>query len=348
MQHVQQQIEDHVPGQDRVQSRVQNRARIRPPSYSTPLPGAALYHPSGKLVLALIAVPFVATSVAGGILVAQRQPIPLWLPAAMGAWALTTPLIWWSLKTVRLSPLDIATGRPWQTWCEISWGTVASVEQRGWRIRVTSKDGMRIGFTPAVLHQGAELRATLLEQVAPRTLRGELAEEAVKITLSPRMNAPVAELPNLLRVRARGTMRLGAVLATLVALAVAGLMLTQLPPTLGFPLAGLATALATIAALLGVLAFSWLSQVVTLTDTGISARTLLSGHARRTQWADVVVMEHTPQWRAVRLTGKAHRVRFPGPGVMRRIDADAYRAFLDRYLRHRDPGVLEATRHWLW
>jgi hypothetical protein len=314
-----------------------------PASFSTPLPGATVYRPGGALAFTLALTPALGACGAAAVFLMMRSAIPLWLPGALVGWALLTPLFWLALKTVRVSPYGVASGRPWQVWREIPWGGIAQVERRGLRLRVTSRDGVRVSFNPGLLYAGAELRRYLLTRVSPELLDDALSDEARRMAMAESGPAYPGPLPSILRARPRLRSRLLCALATLAALCAVPVAALELPLTLGLPLAAAALALG----FGGMLGFAWLSQQVTLSETGISVIAFPSGRARRMQWSQVVLLEYTRHGRVIRLTGQGQeeRVRCPGPSVMRPLDAAVYRAFLKRQLR--DRPVMEARRFWL-
>jgi hypothetical protein len=315
----------------------------RPASASTPLPGAILYRPGGKIAFMLVFVPVLGACVAAGVLLETQIPVPLWLPGALLGWVLLTPLFWLALKTVRTSPYGIAAGRPWQVWREIPWGSIAKVERRGPRLRITSRDYVRISFNPWLLYAGVDLRYSILTHIAPELLDDALRDEARRVAMAESFPSYAAPLPSVMRTRPSARLRAGLALFTLVALAAVPLAVLELPTLPGMPLAAAALALA-LAAIAG---FCWLSQQVTLSDVGISVIAFPSGKARGMKWSQVVLLEFTGRARVIRLTGQGQmeRVRCPGPGIMGPLDAAVYRAFIKRHLR--DRPVMEARRFWL-
>lgn len=326
------------------------QVKIRPPSFSTPLPGATLYHPGGKLIVALVFVPFLATSVAAAYFLSQGGAIPLWLPAVLVVWGVLAPVFWRILKTLRMGPAGIAAGRPWQAWREIEWTNIARVERRGVRLHVVSSQGMRLKFTPALLHDGGELRRQLLVEVlnmAPDgALDGSLLEEAIRLTMGDEQmpdNVQRTQAPGIRRMRPRLRRRLGAALGALLALTGGGFALVALPSVIGLS----AAAVAVLVAVACVVAFCWLSQQVILSDGGFSVQKFPSGRPHGMLWSEVVVLERTEGWAAIRLTG-ATRISAPGPHVMSPLDARVYTHFLRRHLRERENSVLEARRRWLF
>ncbi|HEX6819415.1 MAG TPA: hypothetical protein VF120_13645 [Ktedonobacterales bacterium] len=322
------------------------QVKIRPPSFSTPLPGATLYHPAGKLILLLVFVPFLLTVVAARVYASQGMPITYELPAVVAAWALLAPVFWRAIQTVRVSSSAIAAGRPWQAWREIEWIDVIRVERRGLRVHIVSRQGTRIRFSPLLLHDGAELRLDVLQNVSESVVQGALADEAVRVRLTarPAPGNKRTEPPGMLRVRPRFRLRLAAGLGVLTSLALGGLALAVLPIVVGVGLA--------VCALIGAwvcsVAFCWLAQLVILSDAGITVQAFPSGKTRGTLWTDVVVLEHTGSWSALRFTSTTgERVEAPGPGVVRPLDAQVYYVYFKQRLYDREHGVLVAQRHWL-
>jgi hypothetical protein len=258
-------------------------------------------------------------------------------------WVLLMPIFWLALKTVRISPFGIAAGRPWRVWREIPWGSIAKVEQRGPRLRLTSREYVRISFNPGMLHAGDELRRLLLSQLPPEVLDDSLRDDARRIAMADSGPSYPGPLPTILRTRPRAPLRIGTALVTLGAYGTALFAAVRLTNVPGVLLAAGALTLA----FGGVLGFVWLSQQVTLSEAGISVAAFLSGRARGLQWSQVVLLEFTRRGRVIRLTGKGarERVRCPGPRLMSPLDAAVYRAFLKRHLR--DRHVMESRRFWL-
>jgi hypothetical protein len=327
---------------ERKEERVQ-QLQDRPASASTPLPGATLYRPGGKVALTLVFVPILGACAAAGVFLEMQTAIPIWLPGAMLLWVLLMPAFWLALKTVRTSPFGIAAGRPWRVWREIPWGSIAKVERHGPRLRVTSREYVRISFNPGMLHAGGELRRFLLSQLPPELLDDSLRDEARRIAMADSGPSYPGPLPSILRTRPRALLRIGAALVALGALGAAPLAAVKLTLVPGVPVAAGAVALA----FGGMLAFAWLSQQVTLSEVGISVAAFPSGRARGMQWSQVVLLEFTRHGRVIRLTGKGarERMRCPGPRIMAPLDAAVYRAFLKRHLR--DRHVMESRRFWL-
>lgn len=320
----------------------------RPASASTPLPGATLYRPGGKVALTLVLVPVLWACAAAGVFLETQTAIPLWLLGAMLLWVPFMPIFWRALKTVRISPFGIAAARPWGVWREIPWGSIAKVEQRGPRLRLTSREYVRISFNPGMLHAGDELRRYLLSQLPPELLDDSLRDDARRIAMADSGPSYPGPLPSILRTRPRVPLRIGAALVTLSAigaavLAVVRLVTLRLAIVPGVPLAAGALAIA----FGGLLGFVWLSQQVTLSEVGISVAAFPSGRARGMQWSQIVLLEFTRRGRVIRLTGRGarERVRCPGPRLMSPLDAAVYRAFLKRHLR--DRHVMESRRLWL-
>src|SRR5579884_2216468 len=279
----------------------------RPPSFSTPLPGATLYHPGGKLIVALVFAPFLATSLAAAYFFLQASAIPYWVPAVLVAWGLLAPLFWRMLQTVRLGPTGIAVGRPWQAWREIDWLAVVRIEQHGMRLHVASSQGLRLAFTPTMLHDGGQLRKEFLIAVlklAPEgALQGPLLEEARRWVLGDEgmgdepvpHGARPTEPAGIQRMRPRRRWRLCAALAAQLALAGGILALATLPTIPGVSAAGLSVVVAGVC----IVAFCWLSQRVLLSDAGLTVQAFPSGNPRGTLWSDVLVLEHTERWSAI-------------------------------------------------
>lgn len=321
--------------------------KTRPPSFSTPLPGATLFHPAGKLIFVVVFIPFMAAVAATGAFFAQGTRIPFELPAALAAWALLVPALWRGIQTVRVTEEGIASGRPWQAWREIGWTDVIRVERRGLRIHIVSSQGTRIRFTPVLLHDGADLRDKVLLNVSQSVIQGSLNKVAVRVGLTSRPVSGVmrTEPPSKVQLYPRLRLRLGALFGILISLGAGGVALVALPiiPAIALAICGL------VAACVCAVAFCWLSQQVTLSEAGISVQAFPSGRGRGTLWSDVVVVEHTGGWGALRLTSKAgERVPVPGPGVAGTLDAQVYHLYIERRLYGRERGVLVAQRHWLF
>jgi len=311
-------------------------------SLSTPLAGATVFRPGGKLALSLLFVPLAGALAALGYFVLAGKAVPLWAPALVFAWLLLLPFIWLTMKAVRAGESGLAVGRPWQQWTEISWGAISRAEKHGWRLRVIARDGAHLSFIPGLLHGGEELRTLLLARVDPQSLDVALREEAASRALAAPDLPPDVALPSVLRVGPRGEWRAIAVLLALAALAGGTLAVLDLPLALGGPIA-VAAGAGVVAA---VAAFSWFSQRITVTETGISAMAFPSGRASGMRWADIVLIEYAPRQRRMRLRGKQQVIRLAGPGLMRPLDRAVFRAYLQRCCLSRG-NVLVSRRFWI-
>jgi hypothetical protein len=304
-------------------------------SLSTPLADAKIYRPGGRVAGAMLLTPVLAACAGMGYYVYSARTVPLWVAAVPLGGVLLVPFFWLALKTVRVTPAGIAVGRPWQWWAEMPWAAVNGIEKRGLRLRLTAVDGARIAFTPALLHDGSSLRATVLDRISPDVLDPRLVEDAQRIA-----QAKPGPISGVLRARPSWVRRGGVALLTLVALATGVAAVLVLPPEGGIPLS-VAAALCAVA---GVNRFLWLSQRITLSETGISVMAFPSGRVQTLRWQDVVLFEHTPHERILQLRG-ARPIRCAGPWLMRPLDREAYRAFIQRFVR--DRKVLEVPRFWL-
>jgi hypothetical protein len=286
-------------------------------------------------MVALLLTPVLAACATMAYYMYSEQAVPLWLAAVPLGCILLVPVFWLALKTVRVTSGGIAVGRPWQWWAEIPWAAVIGIEKRGPRLRLTAVEGARIAFTPALLHDGAGLRATVLDRISSDVLDPRLMEDAQRIA-----QARAGPVTGVLRARPSWVWRGSVLLVTAVSAPAGAAALVLLPLAAGIPLA----LVAALCVLAGVNRFYWLSQRISLSETGISVMASPSGRVQTLRWQDVVLFERTPHERILRLRG-ARPIRCAGPWLMSPLDREAYRAFLDHYLRERN--VLEVPRLWL-
>jgi hypothetical protein len=277
----------------------------------------------------------------------RKEAIPIWAPAGALLGVLALPLLWIAFKTVRIDATGIEAGRPWQVWRRVSWESIARVERRGPRLRVTSRDYTRISFNPGLLRHGSELRESLLLRLPPELLDDTLRDEARSAFIVSIGMADSGQLPGMFRVRPHIALRVVAALFVLAAFGAVPLAIIYLPPVSGIPVAAGCAASCGVGGILGFLASLWLWQRVTLSDAGITVVGPLTGRSRGMQWSQIVLLEYTPKGSAIRVTGRGHegQVACPGPRVVRSLDGTIYRAYLVRNLL--DRHVMEAQRNWL-
>jgi hypothetical protein len=306
-----------------------------------PLVDATVYRPGAPVACGIVLAPILA---AIGLTVARfvgGVAIPVWAAVALAGWIVLAPVFWLLMTTVRVTALGIATGRIWTEWKEILWGEITRVEWRGGRIRVQGENGVALSFAPRLLHDNRELRQYLTIRVAPRVLVTPLVKHAEGDQEGPAIMRPTGVTATQLRVRPALSLRLVAL--AVFALAAGGGAGPFLE--LSAPWSYVAVALCTLVALGALLGLAWLSQTVSLTEEGISVRSVPFRSGRLLPWHEVEFVEASPNERVLRLRG-AHKLRCPGPGLFSQPAANTYRWLMHTYCL--DRGVPAMRRPGMW
>lgn len=326
-------MRERTPG-DGTSARVRDRVAA-----SAPLVDASVYRPGPFLALAIILGP-VALALAGAAISLNIEgTIPFWLPLVLLLWVPCAPMLWLALKSVRLSPLGIAVGRPWQRFREIYWTDIALVERRRGVLRIIGADRTFLSFAPALLRDGAQLEAEVLHKSPVRALTGTLRERAQPLGPEESLWAAPLSLPKRIAVRPRPGWAVGA--GGIAALAGAGAFLAAraLPAPAAASVAALSLAIGAVA----LVCAWWLLQPVELSEKGVAVR-MPFGVRRAMDWQDVELVERSSRWHVLRFRGRT-RLTCPGPGMLRREDGHVVRTFLRVYCTSRRVAIV--PRRWL-
>src|SRR5215467_492512 len=141
---------------------------------SSPMVDVNVYRPGSFLALAMLLVPLLIALAGATGYVLLGEHIPVWIPLLLLLWIPSTAALWVLLKSVRTTPVGVGVGRPWQRWQEVSYGDIEHIEWRGLSLRITTKDGFRMTFTPFLLRDGTRLEVGLLLRLPPHVIAGKL------------------------------------------------------------------------------------------------------------------------------------------------------------------------------
>lgn len=310
-------------------------------SLSSPLADATLYRPGPSFALIILLIPVVTALVGGALYLSNPGPLPIWSPFLLLLWIPAVVAVGAAMKTVRLSSLGLAVGRPWGQWAQMDWDTIERVEKRGPFIVLYDTNRQRVTFAPALLADGLRLRRQLLLRLQPQTLGGSLRQEAQSLITGDLTDLAPGGLTGSLRARPRA---IWATLAALVCVsAVAGgvVGMIKLPLLAAIPLA---LVLLVIAAL-GGLAALWFRQQVVVDEKGIAVRGFPRQGAGFMSWEAIELLELGPRELAIRLRGE-RRLLFPGPPLFKRAECNRMRAFIHAYCL--DRGTPRVSRWWVF
>jgi hypothetical protein len=98
-------------------------------------------------------------------------------------------------------------------------------------------------------------------------------------------------------------------------------------------------------ALVALLGLTWLSQAVSLTEEGISVKSIPFRSSKLLPWREVEFVEVSANERVLRLRG-SQKLRCPGPGVFAQPTRDTYRWLTHVYCL--DRGVPAMRRPGMW
>jgi hypothetical protein len=296
-----------------------------------------VYRPGVAVASALLAGPFVF-AIGGAVAAIASGAIPVWLPLVLLLWLPLLALAWLLLKSVRVTPGALASGRPLGRWRVIPFEEIERVEQRGLHLVVSARSGPPLLFAPALLHRGAELRRSLLLRLPLRVLWGRLRVEAQDLSAGDGAARTEGDIAGVLTVRSRWVWSALAGASALAALALA--LLAWL--ALAAPLRGaLALALAALAAACGYLCL-WMAQEIFISEKGLIVHYPLLRRERVVFWAQVRQVEYTPAEMALLFRG-VRRVACVGPGALSVHQARLMRQFISRYC-HSQVAPLLARR----
>lgn len=287
-----------------------------------------VYRPAPYLAVIAILLPFLTIGVVSVLLLNENQQAPIWVPLLILLFIPLLAVTWLFMRSVRLSPVGIAVGRPFQRWQEAPWHEITRAERRGMFVRIYTKSGAFIAFAPRLLTEGDILLTIILNHLRPQVLDGALRIEA-------RDQIPASEpgMVGMLRARPRNRWPFSGFALSLVGVAGAVVALLMLPLPVAITLSVVGVALA----LLGIVIALWLLQEVIVTGEGL---TIIRPWRRSTVevlWSEVKVLDHSTHWALLRF--RADRlVRCIGPSLLRTSERERMKAFLDHYLLER--GVL--------
>lgn len=287
-----------------------------------------IFRPAPYLAVVAILLPSAAAGVASALLLNENQQPPIWIPLLLLLFIPLLTVAWLFMRSVRLSPVGIAVGRPFQRWREAMWHEISRAERRGLYIRIYTTHGDSIAFAPRLLMDGGNLRQIILAHLRPQILDGALRMEALD-----QLRIPEADMTGILRARPRNRWPISGFSLSLAGVIGAALALVMLPEPVGLAL-GVMGALVT---LLGVAIALWLLQEVIVTPEGMTIIRPWRRSPDEVMWHEVRVVDHSPHWAFIRFR-MGRSVRCIGPALLRAPERDRMFAFINRYCLR--PGVL--------
>jgi hypothetical protein len=299
-----------------------------------------LYRPGAALAVASALAPGLLAVAGAAVSLALTHTIPVLLPLLLLLWVPVLPVAWLTLVSVRTTATGIAVARPWRRWAELPWGLIERAERRGLRYVLTTSDGRRVAFVPALLREGGRLRREILVRLPPQVLDERLRAAGRDLLGEPLRALPAGDPIGEVRARPRLLWRGGALCGALAGGGVVSAGALALPAPVG--LLGVGLGLLVVAA--AAASLWWLNQEVVATVKGIQVAYALRGPTPPLTWDAIQLIEHTQRERVLRLRGEG-RLTCAGPGLLRPADRDALRAFLHAYCVER--GVPLVERRWL-
>ncbi len=287
---------------------------------------SVVYRPGVVVAVALLAGPAVC-AIAGAIIAGMSGAVPVWLPLVLLLWLPALALAWALLKSVRVTPDALASGRPLGQWRSIPFDEIDRVEQHGLRLIVRSGASRPLTFTPALLHGGAQLRRGLLLRLPLPVLVGALRSQAQSLSEGDLLDSDEGDISGVLTVRPRAiwSALAGAAVIALGALAVVGLI------ELAWPLSGaLALALVALAGLFCYFSL-WSVQEIFVSAKGLVIRYRTLRRERDIIWTQVSEIAYTPGEMALLFRSPDYTVICAGPGLLSAPQARLMRQFFSRY-----------------
>lgn len=303
---------------------------------TSPLRSMPVFRPAPYLAVAAILLPFIAAGSASTLLLNQNRQAPIWVPLLLLLFIPLLALAWLLMRSVRLSPVGISVGRPFQRWHEAMWHEIVRAEKRGILIRISTSGGDSISFAPRLLMDGDQLLGIILNHLRPQILDGALRQAA-----RDHMPIPEADMTGILRARPRSRWPFSGFLLSLAGVVGAILAVIMLPGLPGL-LLGVVGALVALAGLAIAL---WLLQEVILTPEGMTVIRPWQRSPIEVVWNDVKVLDHSIHWALLRFR-VGGSVRCIGPSLLRAPERDRMFAFLKRYCLR--PDVLRFPHKWLF
>jgi len=278
-----------------------------------------------------ILMPMLAFVIASVLLLNEKPQAPNWMPLLILVVILLIfiPLLivaWLFMKSVRLSPVGIAVGRPFQRWREAPWQDIVRATRSGMFVRIYMSGGDSIAFAPRLLTDGDRLISVILAHLRPHILDGALRTEALD-----QMGAPESDVMGMLRARPRGRWPFSGLVLALVGISGAIIVLFMLPLDLAIALSVLGVALA----LLGLAVTIWLLQEVILTSEGLTIIQPWRRSPVELAWDQIKVLDHSTNWLLLRFRAGVS-VRCIGPAFLRAPERDRMMAFINHYCLRRD------------
>ncbi|HEX3270638.1 MAG TPA: hypothetical protein VHR15_08310, partial [Ktedonobacterales bacterium] len=240
-----------------------------------------------------------------------------------------------------VTAFGIATGRIWTEWKEILWGDISRVEWRGARIHILGANGTSLGFAPRLLHDNRELRQYLTNRVPPRLIATPLVKPTEDDQERPAIMRPIGVSATQMSERPALSLRLSALAVFALAVGVGAIAFLELSA----PWSYVVVAFCAPIALVALLGLTWLSQAVSLTEEGISVKSIPFGSSKLLPWREVEFVEVSANERVLRLRG-SQKLRCPGPGVFAQPTRDTYRWLTHVYCL--DRGVPAMRRPGMW
>lgn len=287
---------------------------------------SVVYRPGALVAVALLAGPAVC-AIAGAAAATTSGALPVWLPLALLLWLPALALAWALLTSVRVTAETLACGRPLSQWRVVPFDDIEHVERRGLRLVVRARSGSPLTFTPMLLHQGGQLRRSLLLRLPLAVLSGDLRAEARALGDGDLPNSEEGgDVAGVLTVHPRllWSALAGGGAVALLALAALALWTTVQPLTVA-----LSVALVVLAGALGFLSL-WMVQEIFVSDKGLLINYRALRRERDIFWAQVRLIEYTP-WETALLFRSVRTLVCAGPGLLTTQQARLMRRYISRY-----------------
>jgi len=295
--------------------------------------------PAPYLEVIAIMAPLIAIVIASVLLLNEKPQAPAWMPLLILVVILLVfiPLLivtWLFMKSVRLSPVGIAVGRPFQRWREAPWQEIARAERHGMFLRIYTSGGDSIAFAPRLLTDGDRLITVILAHLRPHILDGALRTEALE-----QMGAPESDVMGMLRARPRGRWPFSGLALALAGISGAVIAVFLLPLELALALCVLGVVLAFFSFAIAI----WLLQEVILTAEGLTIIQPWRRSPVELAWGEIKVLDHSANWLLLRFRA-GRSVRCIGPALLRGPERMRMLAFINHYCLDRD--VLNYPHKW--
>lgn len=312
-------------------------------SAATHLAESVVYRPGALIAAPLLAGPVICAVVAT-LVIGSSGAVPVWLALLPLLWLPVLALAWALLRSVRITPDTVASGRTFGQWRSVAFEEIELVEQRGLRLIILARGSLPLTITPSLLHRGAQLRRTLLLRLPLTALSGDLRTQAQILSAGDVMGDGTGDISGILTVRTRSLWpTLAAMLG--VALLVLGVVtpLTLTTPLNNTPTWALTLALVALAALTGYVGL-WSVQELFISDKGLVIHFALLRRERDVFWAQVRQVEYTPGELALIFRTTRRMAVSAGPGLLNATQARLMRQFIGRYCAADVTPALSRTR----